>query len=472
MKEVLGKASVFVSELDPLGLLYIAAVVEKSGRPVEVLDAYIEKLGIPEILKAIETRRPDVIGISCLTANGAAVYALGRTIKERFKGVKVVLGNIHASVFAKTYLAHRCADAVVHGEGEHTFIELLDRFEKDLDLAGVKGISWWNGEKPVDNEPRELIADLDDLPMPARHLVDSKKYSLSGLNNFIYVKGRNEEIRQMFTSRGCVYKCLFCVVHKKYRVRSARKVVDEMELLVKNYNAGYIFIMDSLFIADKKRVVEICSEIVRRGLKFKWGCEGHINIIDEELLRCMEAAGCYEMHFGIESGAQHLLDRVSKHTKIDRIIEKITMVKTRSKIKVAGLFMLGLPGETVADSMKTIAFAKSLPIDFAQFSITVPYPGSLLFDQLSGEGKIETGVRKDGSVDLDIWERYSAHSSFSSNKPIYVTEGMTADELKRMEKLALRSFYLRPRMILSQMRRIRPGNLFTVLRAFKSTFLE
>jgi len=474
MDDVLGKASVFVSELDPLGLLYIAAVLEQDGFDVEVLDAYIEGLNLSQILSEVEARKPNVVGISCLTSNGAAVYEIGKAIKKNFNNIKVVLGNIHASIFYKVYLNHRCADAVVHGEGEYTFSRVVERYGEKNDLSGIPGVSWSNGRDIINNDPAEIIYNLDALPFPARHLVKAERYSIGKLNNFIYVNRGEKNVRQMFTSRGCVFSCYFCVVHKNrnYRTVSPQRVVDEIEHLIKEYNVGYIFMMDSLFIGDKKRVVEICQEILNRNINVKWGCEGHVNIVDQNLLYWMEKAGCYEMHFGIESGVQRLLDNVNKRTNIKKIEKTIEMVKTVSNIKVAGLFMLGLPGETVEDSKITIEFARRLPLDFAQFSITVPYPGSHLFETLSGEGRIDTGVRPDGSVDLNVWKRYSAHSGFSDNTPIYVTEGMTAEELKSMEKHALRRFFLRPSKILSQIKRIDLRNIIEVVKAAKATFID
>jgi len=472
MEEVLGKASAFVSELDPLGLLYIAAVLEEAGYQVEVIDAFIDRLNLSQILKEIERRRPDIVGISCLTANGAAVYNIGRAIKSGFDDIKIILGNIHASVFYEVYLKNRCADAVIHGEGEFAFLNIVKCIERKQSLSDIDGVSWWSGSGIINNKPARLIEDLDSLPMPARHLVSAEKYKIGNLNNFIYVNRGKKQLRQMFTSRGCVYSCLFCVVHKKYRTRSPSAVVDEIEHLIRDYNTGYIFMMDSLFIADKNRVVGICKEILDRKIDIRWGCEGHINIIDRELLGWMEKAGCYEIHFGIESGVQRLLDNINKRTRLETIKAKIEMVKKESDIKVSGLFMLGLPGETLDDSRTTIEFARNLPLDFAQFSITVPYPGSRLFENLSRQGKIDTGIKADGSIDLKVWERYSAHSGFSENNPIYVTEAMTAKDLKKMEKLALRRFFLRPKMVISQLKRLRMDNMYQVFRAFKAAFME
>jgi len=183
MEEVLGKAAVFVSELDPLGLLYIAAVLEENNYEVEVLDAFIDRMNLNQIAREIEKRKPDIVGISCLTANGCVVYRLGKMIKENFDNITVVLGNIHASCFYEIYLRHRCADAVVHGEGEYTFLNIVRHLEKKHNFSGIDGVSWHNGREIINNKPAGFIEDLDSLPLPARHLVPPEKYTIGTLNN-------------------------------------------------------------------------------------------------------------------------------------------------------------------------------------------------------------------------------------------------------------------------------------------------
>lgn len=473
LSEVLGKANVFIGAFEPMGLLYIAAMLEKHHHEVKILDAFHLNYNLKQISQSIAEFQPDVVGITCLTSTGSLTYYIGKMIKEKFPQIKVVLGNIHASVFSTAFLKNRIADVVVHGEGEFTMVELLKVWEKEKTLAEVDGISWWNGRKVVDNPIRVPVTNLDDIPLPARHLVPSERYSANNLSNFVYVNKSKKLMKQIMTSRGCVFQCRFCVVHRHrfYRFNSPKRVVDEMELLVKKYNACYLFIMDPLFVANRKRVLEVCKEIRRRKLDFKWGCECHVKLVDAQLLTQMKKAGCFEVHFGIESGVQRLLDNVNKGTKITEI-EKAVKLAKKVGLKVSGLFMLGLPGETFTDSLKTINFACSLPLDFAQFSITVPYPGSQLFIDLVNEGKIETGIRKDGTINPAVWERFSAYSSFTDNKPIYLPEGMTMEELKRAQKLALRKFYLRPKQLVKQIKRLSLQDLPRLMFAFKSVFLN
>lgn len=473
LNRVLGKANVFIGAFEPMGLLYIAAVLEKYHYEVKVLDAFFENYNLGQVERFIRKFQPQVVGITCLTSTAFSTYYLAKMIRKKFPEIKIVLGNLHASVFSTAFLQNRIADVIVHGEGEFSMLELVKAFEKKKSLSGVLGISWWNGKKVIDNPPRGPIKNLDELPLPARHLVHSERYSANNLSNLIYVNKTNKLMKQIMTSRGCVFQCRFCVVHRyrRYRFNSPQRVVDEMELLVKKYNACYLFIMDPLFIANRERVMGICEEIRRRKLAFKWGCECHVKLVDAKLLRNMKKAGCYETHFGIESGVQRLLDNVDKGITIAQIERAVRLAK-RAGLKVSGLFMLGLPGETYQDSLKTIDFACSLPLDFGQFSITVPYPGSQLFEDLAKEGKIETGVRSDGTIDPSVWNRFSAYSSFTDNQPIYFPEGMTSSELKYVQKLALRKFYLRPKQILSQLRRLSLKDLPRILFAFKSVFLD
>jgi radical SAM superfamily enzyme YgiQ (UPF0313 family) len=244
-----------------------------------------------------------------------------------------------------------------------------------------------------------------------------------------------------------------------------------MELLVKKYGTEYIFIMDSLFIANKKRVREICAEIRGRNLSFRWGCEAHVRFIDRDLLRDMDAAGCHDMAFGIESGVQRLLDAVQKGITLDMAREAVATVKKESGIKVAGLFILGLPGETREDSLATIRFANSLSLDLAQFSVLVPYPGSQIFYDLRDRGELNTGVRPDGTIDTSVWRRYSSYISYTDNEPIWVTPGLTGKELKALQKKAFRSFFLRPGMLLANSKRILFSDIQTMAKtAFKTFF--
>jgi len=470
---MLGVGRHLVPKYEPLGLLYIAAVLIRSGHKVTIIDAFAEELGLEELKKRIALNAPEAIGVSTLTCNGASVFELGRWIKSSMPGILLVLGNVHASVYAKQYLENKCCDVVVHGEGERAFLDIVEARKDGRSVNDVAGISFLDKDLAYVRTPDSgAPQNLEELPFPARELLDPGLYNLYELSNQFHVGGRRSVTRTMSTSRGCHYRCSFCVVHNDGRQRwnTPERVVDEMELLAKKYGVSYITMVDPLFISNQGRVFQICAEIKKRGLKVGWGCEAHVHCVTPELLKEMESAGCRDLAFGIESGVQRLLDAVNKTTTIEQIRKAVALVKGCSGISVSGLFILGLPGETYADSLETVRFAKSLPLDMAQFSILTPYPGSSLFDELSKAGQLDTGIRPDGGVDVSVWERYSSYVSFTGNDPIWVTPGLTAAQIRRLQKKAQRDFYCRPGQIIKHLRRVRPHNLGAVIKIITRGF--
>lgn len=474
LEAMLGVGQEFVQKYEPLGLLYIAAYLREAGHDVAIMDAYAEDLNLEDLKTRIKAHGPLAIGLSTLTCNGGIVYDLGRWIKETHPEITVILGNIHAASYAKQYLENRSCDFVVHGEGELAFTGILDSLQGKMERDAIPGISYLDDSGAARlSSPVEVIADITALPFPARDLVDQNLYRLTELSNQSYIAEKGRNAKTMITSRGCVYRCKFCVVHHSRRPRyiNARRVVDELEMLQKEYNTSYVYIMDSLFMGNRKRVYEICDEIKRRKLSILWGCDTNVNFVNAEMIREMASANCYELSLGIESGVQRLLDGVDKRHTPARVVDAVNTIRNNSDINVEGLFILGLPGETYAESLETIRYAKSLPLDMAQFSILCPYPGSALFDELASKGEIDTGIRPDGTLDTSVWKRYSSYICFTDIEPIWVTPELTANDLRTLQKKALRSFYLRPRQILLQLRRIRLSNLLKTIKiAIKGFF--
>ncbi len=471
LESVIGAGTNLVTPFEPLGLLYIAAVVRDAGHEVSVIDAYVERLKSEQIMSRVKATNPDVIGMTTFTSNGAIIHALGQTIRRELPHTKVVFGNVHAGIYAKQYLQEGCCDLVVHGEGEFTFLEILKAFEENKDdYSHIPAVSFIRNGEYCNTGKVQHISNLEIIPFPARDLVDRSLYKTPEFN----ILPADGDIigKHMFTSRGCPYRCTFCVVHndKKPRNNEISRAVDEMEMLIQEYQANYLFFMDSLFISNKKRVIALCEEMKRRHLNIRWGCEAHVRYIDKELVENMADAGCHDMSFGIESGVQRLLDNVKKGTTIKRIEHGIRTVKNHSGIKVSGLFIIGLPGETEEDTLETIKFATKLPLDTAQFSILVPYPGSPLFNELAEKGELNTGIRPDGTLDTSAWMRYSSYISYTDNDPIWVTPGMTGEQLKRLQKKAARSFYFRPRAFYNQAKRIKVSQLPKVAKTFIETF--
>jgi len=467
IERILGVGKEFIQKYEPLGLLYIAAVLRELGHEVRVIDAHAEGLDRDDIMRRLAGEAPDAVGLSTLTCNGAVVWELGRELKRGRPDLLLVLGNIHASVFADAYLRHGCCDVVVHGEGEHAMAEVLRCRAEGRGFEGVAGISYRNADgRVLKTSAAAVVKDLATLPFPARDLVDQGLYGLRHISNQLFQEGRNGRAKTMITSRGCPHRCTFCVVHgsRRPRYNSPARVVDEMELLQKDYGASYVFVDDPLFLADGARVEAICDEYLRRGLTLRWGGPAHVRYVTARLVERMDAANCFDLGLGIESGVQRVLDSVRKDFKVEQAVEAVRTIKERSDILVEGLFILGLPGETMEEAERTIRFACELPLDMAQFAVFTPYPGSPLFRDLAARGEIDTGVRDDGTVDPSVWGRYSQYICFTDNEPIWVPPGYTAAGLRALQKRALRAFYLRPAQVWRHIRRLRPGNVVSAAR--------
>lgn len=474
LKHIMGDAGKFVTRWEPLGLLYIAAVLQQHGYEVHVVDAEADPHTLEEIESVVDAYDPAVVGITCLTPTAPPSIELGKRIRATDPRRKVVMGNVHARVFPETLLRLGACDFVVEGDGEFIMLELVQCLEAGRSHANIAGLSFLDRGHFVRNPPPPLPPDLDVIAKPARQLVRHINYDAGMLNNLSYIRPEGTVSRQMLTSRGCVYACKFCVVHqeRRFRVHSVDRVIDEMLDLQNNYNCGFVFFNDPIFVANKPRVHAICEAMQKRGVKIPWGCEGHVLCVDRDLLTAMKRAGCVQIAYGIESGSQRILNEIAKQTKLENVHKAIRLTKDVG-IPATGLFILGLPGETRDEMHQTIDLALSLPLDFAQFSMFVPYPGSEHFERLRAEGIIDTGVRADGSVDYDVWQRYSPYVGYGEvGNSIYLPPGMTFDDIFSLQRKAMRRFFFRPRQILQNAKRIRPSNLLDVVRAAKTIFFK
>lgn len=474
LDEVMGQAGRFVARWEPLGLLYIAAVLLENGYDVQVLDAEADPHSLDDILRTVEAYDPAVVGITCLTPTAPPAVILGQRLRACHPQRTVVMGNVHAQVFAETLLRLGACDFIVHGDGEFVFLELLRCMESGGDPAKVAGISFLAEDHHVRIPPPPLPRDLDVIPPPARHLLKHVTYDAGMINNLTYLRPRGTVARQALSSRGCVFECRFCAVHQERRFRafSPRRVVDEMVDLQENYNCGFVFFNDPIFVGNRKRVHAVCAELRSRGITIPWGCEGHVRLVDREMLIAMKAAGCVNIAYGIESGSPRMLDRIGKGITIEQAAESVRLTHAVG-IPVTGLFILGLPDETRADMEQTIEFAGKLPLGLVQYSMFVPYPGSRDFAELAAAGMIDTGVRPDGSVDLEVWRRYSPYVGYGpAGESIYVPPGFSFDELFAMQRRALRRFYLRPGPVWRNLKRLRPANALGAIQAASSMFFK
>ena len=439
-----GKLSSLAFIFPPVGLTYLAGFIRKNGHQVYIYDFQVEEQNFYDFLKKF---RPDLAGITCQTALFYNTLKLAKEIKKEFSEIPVIVGGSHASYRPHDFFESPDIDLVARGEGEITLSEVLDHYERgNPELKDIKGITYRDQREITDNPPRELIKNLDILPMPAIDLLPLGKYRVSPDN---YLGGR---VGLITTSRGCPFNCIFCACkqafNRTYRPRTLDSVFEEIEYYVKNFQVSELFIMDDCFALDKKRAIEFCDRMISAGYNknILWWCQTRVDVVDEELLSKMKEAGCKIVSFGIESGVQKLLNVISKKTTLPQIRKAVKLAK-KAGLEPRGSFILGLPEETFFDSLKTIFFALSLPLVQAKFGLATPYPGTKLWDIALSEGQ----VKEEG----EDWNRFTQMAAYTKYNPPYVPKGRKFRELKMLQKFANMIFYLKPTVIISFLKRIK-----------------
>ncbi len=415
----------------PLGLAYIAAVLEKNQFPVSVLDLNVQPDDLTRRLRTI-----DITGIFTLTPNVYNAWKLTKRIKEYNPKIWTILGGPHASSLPEESLKIAEVDMVVRGEGEEVMLEICRIWPKK-NFNKIKGLSFKKNQKIIHNPPRAFIKNLDSLPFPAWHLFPYKKY---GPTRPTWIDKSKIIPGTMITSRGCPYQCIFCFkgVHGyEYRFRSPENVIAEMKWLKEKYGVNFIEFQDDAFNVLPQRALKICKLMVKEKLNIAWSLPNGISRVDnlsKEFLWWAKKAGCVDVWFAIESGSQRVLDKViGKKTTLKQIERAIKLAK-KLGFPVGGFVCFGNPGETKKDMEKTINFVCRLPLDRCQFTIVTPFPGSKLFWQMEKEGKLLT----------HNWDEYGPFE----NK-VYINDKITKPEsVREMYRKAFRRFYLRPQYIL------------------------
>ena len=434
--------------LPPLGISYIASFLRQSGYNVDVIDALSLQMTEEEIINAIKAKDPKVIGLSSLTPMFNRAVQLSKKIQECFPEKLIIIGGQHATIMTREVLSeNECFDIVVCGEGENTVLGLMNSFracnydKKELlgnadCLSKIKGIAFRNCSTIVQNPAGDHIKDLDTLPFPAWDLLPMEKY----------IPLPNQYLRQpvvhMITTRGCPFVCSFCscnaVFGRAIRSHSPQRVIESIKHVMEKYGTKEISFWDDTITVNKKWIKDVCRRMIDEKLDITWTCLSRVDTIDREMVSLMKRAGCWNIFFGFEAGNQELLDNIKKGIKVEQSKKVMKWMKEEG-IEVRASFMLALPGETPEMAEETIKFAIELDPDYAQFSVTTPYPGTSLYDN----------VEQYGSLSKD----YSKYSLWS---PVFVPYGYKdSDEVAKMEKRAIRKFYFRPKFIYSKFSRIK-----------------
>jgi len=416
----------------PLGLGYIAAVLEQAGYEVEIVDAKAEVLSIKEILNKVSDFKPRIVGLSASTSDFCVTKSLARQIKSSGDYITII-GGAHVSALPEETIKEGCFDYGVLGEGERTIVKLANAISQSSmkEITNIKGIAFRNGSKIIRTAAIDYIEDLDTVPFPARHLFPP-------LTKYTYFYYKALPLAPIVTSRGCPYQCSFCdraVFGNRIRMRSVGNILDEIEMLVKKYSIRGINIVDDLFTLNPDRVTEFCQQLMSRKLKVTWSCFSRVDSVSMDMLKTMKKAGCWMICYGIESGNQRILDVIKKNVTL-KTIEKTIRWTDEAGILVLGVFILGVPGENEESLCNTLAFAKKLALYRVVFNILQPLPGTELYRIASSKKEFTKNVE---------YKHYHFYS-FPGKLP-YVADGLTIDILRRYRKKAYRDFYLRPSYI-------------------------
>lgn len=414
----------------PLGVSYLAACLEKNNISARIIDVSADSLSQEEIITILKKEKPMLTGIY---VNSFSLHYSSLLIKKIRKDVKtrIIVGGNHITHEPSSVL-YLGADYGFRGEAEDALPLIAKSIKEKKEPDDICGLIRIKDGKISSNGVARIDC-LDKLPFPARNLLPADRYYTP------FSKGR---ITTMMTSRGCYFNCIFCSSHtKKIANRSPMSIVGELKHLDEE-GFDFILIEDDLFTFDKERAKKICSLMIKNGIKLRWACSTRADLIDLDMLMLMKKAGCSLIGFGIESGDGGIRNKViGKNVSNEEIIAAFENAR-KAGIRTLAYCMFGHPGETLDDMNTTLKFVLKLNPDYVDFSLATIIPCSRLFDIALKEGKI----------DENIWEDMA-----KSNKPIpiYVPEGLTLDDLKRMQKKAFLRFYLRPGKILQEIASVR-----------------
>ncbi|MFH1093331.1 MAG: cobalamin-dependent protein [Candidatus Omnitrophota bacterium] len=383
----------------PLGLGYIAAVLE-GNYEVKILDAVVEGwhtqilegkdrfrygLSFKEIEKAILEYNPDVVGISCLFSMQAHnAHKVAQLAKQVNKAMITIMGGAHPSVQAEQVLGDENIDYVVLGEGEYTVLKLLDHVKEGKDLSLVDGIGYRKNKDIIINKKTTFIENLDELPFPARHLLNMEKYFKINMPHGVTT--RRSPNTPMITSRGCPAECIFCAIHpiwgKKFRARSPENVIQEIKHLKQEYGVKEIQFEDDNLTFDKKRALKIFDLMISVNLEMLWTTPNGVALwaMDEAMLLKMKESGCYRLCLAIESGDQDVLHKIINKPLDLKKAEHLITLAHKYGFETDAFFVIGFPGETKEQIKKTFKFGRGLKVSNVLYYIATPYPGTRLYD--------------------------------------------------------------------------------------------
>lgn len=427
----------------PLGVAYLGSCLRAEGYDVTVRDMHSYSWDEVEIeLRAVA---PDIVGISCFTMWKSGAFRTARLAKEINPEVTVVMGAPHATFFPEQIFRAVPVDVIVSGEGEQTFVELVEALDRGRDVADVKGLVLFRDGLVIRTGSRPQIRHLDELPFPLYDHIDLHEYKSPEIPPpFLPLAGTH-----ITTSRGCPFSCRYCSVSafwgRKWRPRSPQNVVDEVEWLYKEYGVRHIYFSDDLFSLDRKRVIEICHEILRRKLELVWMAETRVDCVGREMLNEMRRAGCYRVYYGVESGSARILKAINKGVTPEQI-KRAFKLTHEAGIQPCAFLMVGNPGEDESTIDETIELVNEIkPATTPIIGLTQILPSTHLYEQ----------SKELGLIDDDFWLSdepapfYTADHSVNDliELQFRLTKGVAPELYRMLNMMGMGENYLRMRRL-------------------------
>lgn len=456
--------SVFYSDMDlsdtkssspPIGILHLASMCRDYGYDVKVIDAHADGLNIDSILGIISDFQPNIVCLTAMTIMIDAAGQIAKSVKEANPEIITMIGGVHLTAEPeRTLREYPQFDFGVVGEGEIVLIDFLHSFYRMKDLGGVQSLVWRNGDEIIRNPRRSFFKELDDFPFPAFDLVGDKLFSHYRLSVFGTKQFRSIGL---VTSRGCTGTCTFCdlgVVGRGYRFMSSKYLIQHLMTLKEKYSVNDLLFYDDMFTGNRKRLEDFCHAMIEAGNPFTWSCCSRVDFVQYmNILDLMKEAGCHTIEFGVESGCQRILDSMRKNVTKERIAEVIDKT-TKAGIITKANFILGHLGETFDSLDETIEFANSLNVNYVQHTHLVPLPGSEIYESAMKHGTFDPSWNKMNTLLIN-----------------FIPTGLTRQDLVYYSKKFWRKFYLRPRVVLQELRKItKLEDFYRLWLAIKSFF--
>jgi anaerobic magnesium-protoporphyrin IX monomethyl ester cyclase len=386
----------------PLGICYIAAnLKDLGGVKVYLKDYEVNPFTDIELKRTLSDLDVDVAGVSFRTASYRSAKEFIKRARAVKKDIFIAAGGHHATAFPAETLLDMGCDAVVVGEGEYAFKELVQRLSDNITLKGLAGVVFKDeNSNVIVNGPRRPIEDIDTLPWPARELLDLSSYN----------------VITVLTSRGCPFNCIYCdkgISTRSVKFRSAENIFDEIKHIVRDLGKNKLYVVDDHFFLNKNRLEPILDRMIEEKLPVSWVCQARVDGITEDMLRKAKKAGCEQIMFGIETGDETELAYMRKSATLEEAQRAVGLTK-EAGITARTNFMLGFPVSTAQTMRNTIKFAKKIKPDIVRFFAVSPLPNTDLWDDIYGKGRIPDGIR---------WEEIDFY------KPSFDIKNLTRDEV-------------------------------------------